>query len=177
MVNRSAFWIGGILVLIGLIFLAGNIFNFNAWAFCWPAVLIVLGVWVLLRPRLALPGTNVDFHFIGDINRSGAFTLVPEDLSTFIGDIDYDLSQATIQPGETRLQMTGFIGDVDIYVPAGVGFRVVCNGFVSEVKLFGQKRSSFLTPVDFASSNFATAERKIFLEMSWFIGDITIKGG
>jgi len=177
MYNRGAFWVGGILVLIGLIFLAGNLFNFNPWAVCWPVVLIVLGVWVLLRPRLASPGTNVDFHFLGEIKRYGAFTLAPEDLSTFIGDIDYDLSQATIQPGETRLQMTAFIGDVDMYIPPQIGCRVISNGFVSDVKLFGQRRSSFLTPVDIASPNYATAERKIFLELSCFVGDVTIKGG
>ncbi len=50
--NPSAFW-GGVLVLIGLLFLLGNtgvLSNLN-WDVVWPVLVIALGVWLLL-PRL-----------------------------------------------------------------------------------------------------------------------------
>jgi lia operon protein LiaF len=174
--NRVAFWVGGFLVLFGLVVLLGNIFNFNAWAIFWPLLLVLLGIWLVMRPRLAGSETYADFKLIGDVRRGGAFHLVPEDLNMLIGDINFDLTQAVIPVGETRLKMSGFIGDIDVFVPVSVGIRVISAGFVSETRLFDQHRSSFLTPIDFASSNYASAERKIFLELAWFIGDVTIKG-
>ncbi len=177
MTNRSAFWLGGILILIGLVYLAGALFHIDAGSLLWPLILVALGAWLLLRTRQIGPGTYADFRFIGDIKRSGAFVLAPEDTVFFIGDVDYDLTLAQIPSGETRLRMNGFIGDVDIFVPSGVGFRVICVGLVSDVHFLGQRRSSFLSPVDFTSPDYASADRKVFLEMGWFIGDINIKGG
>ncbi|MGC9399247.1 MAG: toast rack family protein [Anaerolineae bacterium] len=40
------FW-GGLLILVGLLFLAGNLWGFNAGVFFWPLVLIAVGVWIL----------------------------------------------------------------------------------------------------------------------------------
>jgi lia operon protein LiaF len=175
--NRGAIWVGGFLVIFGLIVLLGNIFNFDAWALFWPVILVGTGVWLVLRPRLASSGMVSDFRLIGDIKRGGTFQLVPEDLNMLIGDINYDLTHAVIPVGETRLKMSGFIGDIDLWVPNTVGIRVYSAGFVSETRIFDQRRSSFLSPIDFTSSNYASAEQKIFLELGWFIGDVTIKGG
>jgi hypothetical protein len=41
------FW-GGILILVGIAILVGNILDVNVWRLLWPAVLILLGVWVIL---------------------------------------------------------------------------------------------------------------------------------
>ena len=176
MVNRPAVWVGSILVLVGLMFLAGSIFNFNAWAVCWPAGLVVLGLWLLLRPRTLTPGTNVDFRFLGEVKRRGAWQVKPEDITLFIGDIDMDFTSAIIPPGETRLHLSGFIGDVDIILPAGVAFKAASSAFVSDINFNGQKYEGFLTPVEFSSPDYAVAERKIFLEATWFVGDIKIRG-
>lgn len=176
MQNRSSFFLGGILILVGLIFLAGNIFNFNPWEIGWPLILIVVGGWLLLRPRMVTPGANVDFHFLGEIKRRGAWQVAPEEITTFVGDIDLDFSQAIIPPGQTRLHISGFVGDVDVIVPAGVGIRVTSSAFVTDIKFMGQKHEGFLIPVEFTNPEFASAERKILLETAWFVGDIKIKG-
>ena len=42
----EVFW-GGLLILVGLLFLAGNLWNFNAGQFIWPLVLIGAGAFVL----------------------------------------------------------------------------------------------------------------------------------
>jgi predicted membrane protein len=174
--NRPAVWFGIILVLVGLMFLAGSIFNFNAWVVCWPVGLIGVGLWLLLRPRMVTPGTNVDFHFLGEVRRRGAWQVKPEDLTLFIGDIDLDFTGAIVPAGETRLHISGFIGDVDIILPAGVAIKATSSAFVSDINYYGQKHEGFLTPVEFSSPDYSAAERKIFLEATWFVGDIKIRG-
>jgi hypothetical protein len=49
--RSEVFW-GGLLIVAGLLFLAGNVWGFNAWAFLWPLFLIVVGagvLWSVLR--------------------------------------------------------------------------------------------------------------------------------
>lgn len=51
MQNSRIFW-GGVLVLIGISLLGGNIFDYNAWQTIWtvaPLLLIGLGIWIYLR--------------------------------------------------------------------------------------------------------------------------------
>ena len=48
--NRTVIFIGLVLVVGGVVLLAGNIFDFDGCALCWPAALIALGVWFVTRP-------------------------------------------------------------------------------------------------------------------------------
>ncbi len=122
--NRSSIFMGSTLVVVGLLFLLGNWLNINVWALIWPLALIVVGGWILLRPRAVAPGTNVDFRFLGEIKRGGAWQVAPEEMTAFVGDIDLDFRQAVVPVGETRLHLSGFVGDVHVTVPAGRGLRV-----------------------------------------------------
>lgn len=175
MKNQNGLWLGGILILAGLLLLAGNLFHFDASVLCWPILLILVGTWLLLRPRMSLPGANSNLVFLGDIKRYGSWEVRPEDLLVFIADIDYDFRQAGLAAGETRLRITGFIADLDFIVPEGLGVKVVCNGFVSDVHFLGQRRQGFFTPVEFSTPGYEAAEKKIFVETACFIGDLSIK--
>jgi hypothetical protein len=46
--RNGVFW-GGILILLGLLFLLDNlgIFSVSVWSLFWPVLLIAFGVWVL----------------------------------------------------------------------------------------------------------------------------------
>jgi len=175
--NRSASFLGGTIIVVGLLLLAGNLLNINVWALIWPLGLILLGGWLLLRPRQAAPGTAVDFRFLGEIRRNGAWQVLPEELTAFIGDIDLDFRQAIVPVGETRLHVSGFIGDVHVTIPAGFGLRVTSSAFVTDVRFMGQKHEGFLSPVDFMTPGYAAAERKVLLETAWFVGDMKIREG
>lgn len=51
MQSSRIFW-GGLLVLLGVVLLGGNVFNFNAWQTVWmvmPLVLVGLGIWIYVR--------------------------------------------------------------------------------------------------------------------------------
>jgi lia operon protein LiaF len=175
--NRTVIFWGLVLVVGGLVLLAGNLFNINVWALFWPVVLIALGVWFLIRPTHSLPGGVTTARFVGEIRRSGPWQVANEEFSQFVGDMRLDMSQAVIQPGETHLRFSGFVGDLTFTVPEGVGVSLAASSFVSEVNLFGQHRSSIFTPVDFSTPGYATAERRLRVEMSYFVVDAKFRQG
>lgn len=173
--SQGALFIGIFLVAIGLFFLLGVIFNFNAWAYCWPIGLIALGIFLLLRPRWLSADTAVQQKFVGDIRRDGVWNVTDEEMWLFVGDIKLDLTRAKIPAGETRLRIFSFVGDVDVLLPAGVGISLSAQGFLTEAKLFGQKRESFFAPIHFSSDDYEVAERKIRLEVVHFVGDVELR--
>jgi len=173
--NRGQLFIGILLTLIGLMFLVGDLFDVNVWAFCWPVGLILLGVWLLLRPQLVSSDTAVRQKILGDIHRDGVWQVANEEIWIGVGDVDLDMTSADIPTGETRLRVFGFVGDVDVLVPEGVGVSVSSMAFVTDARVLGQKRDSFLAPVHLTSDDYETAERKIRLETTFFVGDLKVK--
>lgn len=166
----------GILVIgLGLVLLLANVLDINIWAFFWPALLIGLGLWVIFRPRMVAENTAVTQKFLGDIKRDGNWDLVDEDFSFLIGDVDLDLTQASIPPGVTNLTFSGLIGDIDLRFPADVGYAVHASGIVNDVKLGGEKSTNVFGTLDEKSANFPDSEQKVVINTSCLIGDIRIR--
>jgi lia operon protein LiaF len=173
--NQGQVFIALVLILLGVMFLLGNLFNIDVGLFCWPMALILLGVWLLLRPRLVAPGTEITQKVLGQIERDGPWQVRDEEFWSFIADMDLNMAKADIPLGETKLRAMGFIGDVELLAPEDIGVAVASNAFISDVKIPGGKEDSFLVPLHWQSDNYKTAERKIYLETTFFIADIKIR--
>jgi lia operon protein LiaF len=173
--NSGVLFFGTLLILIGVLILAGSIFDVNVWNFIWPVILILLGVWLLVRPRLAGSMGTANFLFFNNLRRKGAWPVKSEEIWVFLGDVFMDLTSADIPLGETVYRIYGFIGDVDLVVPQDVGVSVSSAAFINEIKVFGKKQSSILFPIEATSEAYATAERKIRLDVAFFISDVKIK--
>ncbi len=173
--SQSQLFFGGLLVLFGLLFLFGTLFNINVWAFCWPVGLILLGVWILLRPQMIGPGAQMRVVPLGSVRRDGAWRVANEEFWIFVGDAKFDLTRADILAGETTLRLFGFVNDVAMIVPQGVGFTVSSTAFVTDLKVLGQQHESFVMPYTFTSDDYATAERKVRLETTCFVASIKVR--
>lgn len=175
--NQPQVWFGVLIILLGVVFLLGTLFNFNVWTYCWPIGLIALGVLFLVRPRTIGPNADSTAVVLGDIRRDEAWKVRDEEFWAIIGGFKFDLSRADIPIGETHLRVVGFVGDIDIRLPQEVGIHIISNAFVSDVKLFGHKQDSVFMPIDISSDNYAAAERKIKLDTACFVADIDINRG
>lgn len=173
MQNRTVFVLGIVMIAAGALFIVGNLLQFDPWQLFWPLALIGLGVWFLVRPR----GPATNFHFIGDIKRGGTWQVTNDEFTTFVSDINLDLTQAQIPAGETVLICSGFVGDVTLIAPAGLGVRVTATAFVTELNFFGSKMTTFLNPITQSTPEYDSAERKISLQTRYFVGDVKIKAG
>lgn len=120
-------------------------------------------------------------------NRSGFFgdlylghdywTLKPMNISHFIGDTIIDLTKAQIPVGETKLNISAFIGDIKVFVPndMDVGLSVVSNSFLRDSTIFNKRESGFSRSMKEETLDFGQADKKIRLQVSLFIGDITVQ--
>jgi lia operon protein LiaF len=175
--NYGLMVIGVVLILFGLMFLIGNVFDIDVGALCWPVGLILFGVWILLRPQLASPGKALRMRAFGPIRRDGAWQVADEELWLFVGDVHLDLMQAEIPLGETLIRVSGFVGNVRMLVPEGVGVSTSSTAFVTDVRALGERRDGFLAPVSLTSDDYETAERKVRLETAFFVADVRVRRG
>lgn len=172
--NQGQLLFGGLFIFFGLLFLIGTVFNINVWAFCWPIGLILLGVWILLRPQLS-PGTQVRVTPLGNVRRDGAWRVANEEHWIFVGDVDLDLTRADIPAGESTLRFFGFVNDITLIVPQGIGIAVSSTAFVTDSNVLGQKEETFVMPYAFTSDDYAAAERKVRLETMCFVASIKVR--
>lgn len=171
--NRGTIYIAIFIIVAGVVLLLGNIFNLNLGAFCLPVGLILLGLFVLLRPRAAGEDMTSRFVLIGDIERSGPGELTSEEVWGFIVESKYDLTKVKIPPGETIMRGYAFVSDVEIYAPADIGVEIIATSFVTEFKLDGgDEETNLLTPFTWKSDGYKMMERRVRFELYQFVGDI-----
>jgi predicted membrane protein len=174
MQNRSQALIGGFLLLLGIGFLLANLLQISLWTFCFPLGLILIGVLLLMRPRVFDTSQTSSWYLFGDVKRGSDWTPVDEEFWLFFGDTKFDLTQAQLPVGETKIRINGLIGDVDVIVPADVGVAVNASGVFVDLRTPTDKADKFLSPAESVSLNYATAERKLRLSTTFVIGDIDV---
>ena len=175
--NQGRLILGLVVIVVGAVLLVGNLLEVVVGVLCWPTALILLGLWLLLRPQLISSDTAVRQKLLGNIRRSGAWQVSDEEYWLGIGDVRLDMTEADIPTGETHIRVWNFVGDVRLYLPEDVGVSLSSSAFIADTRMFGKKRDSFLAPVRMTSDDYETAERKIRLETTAFIGDIRVQRG
>ena len=173
--NKWQVFVGGFIVLLGLMVLIDNLTGFGMWKIFWPLVLIALGVFVLLRPQMVSSDRSVLQRLLGEIHLRGEWDVADEEMWLLVGDVDIDLTQARIPAGETTFHCYGMVGEIDLIVPADVGVSFQANAFLTEAKLFDQKRESFFGAPPYATEGYELAERKIRLEVNYFVAEVKLR--
>jgi predicted membrane protein len=175
MQNRGQVLVGSSLILFGGGLLVASLLHINFWAICFPMTLIVAGMFFLIaRPPMWEPTTAGNSQFVGDVVRSGEYTVTSEEFRLFVGDVRLDMTRAQFPLGETVIRLNGFVYDADVTVPDEVGVSISANGFVVDSKLGAQHNENFLSGVQMATANYATAERKLRVVMNSFVGNVRV---
>jgi predicted membrane protein len=175
MQNRGQVLVGSFLVLFGGGLLLASLLHINFWAICFPLTLIVVGLFFLLvRPPMWEPTSVGNAQFVGDIVRSGEWTVTSEEFRLFVGDVRLDMTRAQFPLGETVIRLNGFVYDADVTVPEEVGVTLSANGFVVSTRFGTQHSDNFLSGVQLATANYATAEHQLRIVMNSFVGDVRV---
>ncbi len=172
--KRSQQILAIILILLGLLYLAANFFNIDPGNLFWPLVFIAIGLLLIFRPKSIAPD-DAEYHFAKDIYVGRDGFAGNKEVRMFAGDIDIDLIDMDLQPGETVYAVRFFAGDITIDVPEDVGLRVESTGFVVEVKVEGDSTSNIMTGYSYKSDNYDSAEKKFYLTTTAFAVDLKIR--
>lgn len=174
MQNRGQFLLGGLLILFGIMFLISNFFNIDFGALCWPSLIILVGVWLIVRPRMVSGDTDLRMWIFGDHYRHGEWQVRDQEIWSFIGDINLDFSQAEFLNPVTDLKIYTFVADIDLTVPEHIGLSVSWFGMVTDGRILEKRLGGFLSPVSYTSDGYDAAEHKINLELFSMVGDLKV---
>ena len=175
--SKGQFYLGLIVVILGLLLLVGRLTHVNMGRYFWPLLLIGTGVWLVARPRMVGPDTRFSGHILGDIRREGAWAVTDEEIWLGIGDVKLDLSAADVSEGDTNISVYVFVGDVELVVPEDVGVSIAATSFVTDAHLFGQKEDHFVSTTRLNSDNYDTVTRRIRLQTTFFVNDLKVRRG
>ncbi len=174
MKKQTQMLLGSVLIGFGFLILLSKLLDIHLGAICWPSFLILVGVLIIVKPRIAPEGTDVQMHFFGDLRRSGEWEVMNQEIWSFVSDVDLDFTKANFQEDEVTFKLYRFVGDVDIIVPKDMGISISSMGFVTEARLEGKKRSGLVTPIRYTSENFESAAKRIRIEMISFVADLKV---
>ncbi len=175
MQNKSMLLWGMLLIALGAMFLIGNLTGIQVWAICWPTGLILLGVWTIARPYTIGPDTAIEQRILGDIKKRGDWQVRDKEFWMGVGDIDLDLTNAEIPPGETRLRCFGFVGSVKMLIPENAGVSIASTALLTDGKVLGQRQERFVTSLNVTSDDYEVAERKIKIETTYLVVDLKVR--
>ena len=130
---------GGIIILvIGSLFLASNLdqVEFLEYISFWPLVLILAGVWLLLRGRKGAKEVEKDSLNLINIFSGTDSKILSENFKggssiSIFGGAEIDLRQAKLAGGEAKFDIFAMFGGSDIYVPQD--WEIVIKG----IPIFG----------------------------------------
>jgi hypothetical protein len=173
--SRVQLLFGLLCILLGVVLVVGLMAGGAIWKLFCPAVLIALGGAVIARYLIGPREAPWDFKLIGDMRLTGDSLARDREVWMGIGDIHFDLRDTDLPPGETTYQLLGLIGDIELRVPQDVGLLVDASGFITDVKILGEKYGGILAPTHYTTPNYDSAERRVRLDAAHFIGDLKVK--
>ena len=174
MTKRSQQILAIFLIILGLLYLVANFVNIDPGDLFWPLVFIAVGAILIFRPKAIAP-QNAEHYFAKDIYVGRNAKPGDKEVRMFAGDIDIDLFDLELEPGETFYAVRFFAGDVTVDLPDDIGLKVESTGFVVEVKMDGENSSNVMTGYSYQSPNYETAEKKFFLSTTAFAVDLKIR--
>lgn len=91
-----------------------------------------------------------------------------------IGDIRINLATAHMEAGTYHIALGGWIGDVRLLIPDGVGVEVSGSVHLGDVSVFGKQESGVNPLMEYTDENFQEANVKLYLDIDLKIGDVQI---
>lgn len=96
------------------------------------------------------------------------------EVSSGIGDLEMNLGGVQLAAGLNRVIVSGFIGDVRIYVPRDLNVFANCSNFAGEVEVLGRRSGGFGNNIDGQSEGYETADRRLYIAANNFLGDVRV---
>ncbi|UCZ51966.1 cell wall-active antibiotics response protein LiaF [Bacillus shivajii] len=114
-------------------------------------------------------------QFLGDLSLGRQpWELDGADISMGIGSVDIDLTKAVLKEGENIIDVSGWIGSVEILVPRDMAVKAFVDVRIGEVTLFDDTYSGTSRNATYTSPNFYDAEKQVILYVHLNIGDVEV---
>ncbi len=120
-------------------------------------------------------GTVKFSKFLGDLFIDCAnVNLQNVEISIGVGDTEVKLHGGRLASGLNRMIISGFVGDIRVFIPNDMPYYIHCSNFVGDIDAGGQHSSGFSNRIESQSADYDTAESKLYIAASNFLGDIKL---
>ena len=166
--------LGGVFLLdstgarsIGIAGAVGSAFGL---AFVALGVLAILAAWRVRRFSRKLR------RAVGHVRSSTDGWAVEEDvvISTVVGDISLDLSDAELPAGETELALFCWLGTIQIRVPRAYGVDVTAQSIVGGVDVLGRREEGLVRDIHQRSEGYEDRPQRVKMRLSTFVGELLV---
>ncbi len=96
------------------------------------------------------------------------------EVSAGVGNVEITVSGGILGKGLNRMIVSGFVGDIRIFVPKDFAYFAHCSNFVGEVEVGGKRASGFGNTLEHQAPGYEKAESKLYIAANSFIGDMKI---
>lgn len=96
------------------------------------------------------------------------------EVSMGIGDTEINLAGGHLVPGLNRLIISGFVGDIRVFIPKDISVFVHGSNFIGDIDISGKHTSGFGNNLDYQTTEYNTSTSKLYIAANNFIGDIRV---
>lgn len=136
--------------------------------------LIALGVLAVTAEARARRVRRRLSQTFGHIRSAEGWSVEDGILRTVFGDIDLDLREADLPPGETALTLLCWVGAIRLRVPAGVGLEVEAQTFVGTVDVLGRHEEGLVRDILVRTDGYEAQERRLHVRISTVVGELEV---
>ena len=96
------------------------------------------------------------------------------EISVGLGDLELILNEGILSKGLNRVVISGFVGDIRIFISKETAFFCHCSNFIGDIDLGGQRTSGLSNTLEFSTPGYDQAESKLYVAANSFLGDIRV---
>lgn len=195
MLNRREFW-GAIILIIGLIFLFGNleILDYSVRRFIrnlWPVILIIVGIAFIIR-HTGRKGKNnwakdnffyrTGDHIHGSISRvfgdsdieARGIEIDGLDCTSVFGDLSLNLAEAKLKSGINKVYVSTTFGDITVIVPSNMEAKAYGATTFGDLYVLGRSASGISNNITMQSDGYDNTADKVYITATATFGDIKV---
>ena len=168
----------GIILILGIVILGRNLGFFVfilsiIWKLLWPLVFIFLGL-SILKGSSKTSSTNWAF-MSGLTRKNNTWKLSSTSYRAIMGGIELDLSTAEISDGKTYLDLTAFMGGIEIKIPEEL--NVKCNNIslLGGIDFFQEDSGGIIVNRSFEHNGDKENNQQLIINSRTIMGGIEIK--
>ena len=183
-------WFGILLIVAGAFFILDAMTDLDVGGMfrkTWPVLLVLLGGYLLLRPRRGsiVPGPSrrnqrdkdgVDgSNIFGDLDlRVTSPSFKGGSASTVFGKVKVDCREGGLADGEQRLVASSVSGRVTVLLPPGVAALVTATAVVGGTSVFDKSQKGVAATLIHETPDFASAAKRMRVEASVVFGEVVV---
>ena len=163
--------LGIFLVTLGVLSIFRQITGIDIWKFIFPLLLVLLGLFMIFKPKINSQSKESTIRFLGEIYKDGQWNVQSQEIWLFIGDLKLDFRNALVPDGISEIHIFGFVQDLRIIEAQNVGISLHTNAFISDYRIFDQKKEAIFSNFDYKNLAYDQSGKKIDIICWAFINE------